>query len=119
MRNIARLAALAACLGSGALAFAGCDQSSVAQVEAATKTAAVSLCGFEPAADTVARIVIPLASTAAGVGSPAMIEHAANAGASAICGAVTARGARRGGIGHAPTVRGVAIHGRFRDGRAL
>jgi len=91
---------------AAALALSGCAGGSVTPATvsatiAQVQQAAVLACGFLPTAATVASILSggnPLVTTAAGI-------------AQAICTAVTAKAARRGGP--APMVGNVVIHGRW------
>lgn len=80
--------------GTGGLDIPGV----IAQVQSIT----ASVCMFIPTAETVAGILA--------AGNP--ILGTATAVADAICAAVTKKGARLG-VGAAPTVAGVPIHGTF------
>lgn len=68
------------------------------------QSTANKICGFIPAASTVASIIATF------TGGGALVDIVGQA-ARGICSAVTAKGVRRGGP--APRYRGVAIHGNF------
>lgn len=79
--------------------------SNISAVIAAVQQAAVASCAFLPTAATVTNII----GTVAGVGAATTL---ATDIASQICSAVSAvKGGKRGAT--APTVNGVAVHGRF------
>jgi hypothetical protein len=84
-----------------ALSLGGCAGVDTATVISQVQQAAVLACGFLPTAATVANILA--------AGNPAL--QVASAVATAICTAVTAKGARRGGA--IPNVNGVEVHGKF------
>ena len=112
MRNIHNL--LTAAGLSVAVALGGCATTpgtistattNVSAVISEVQQAAVAACAFLPTTATVANII----GTVAGVGPETTL---ATTIAAQICSAVSAsKSARRGGA--APTVNGVAIHGRF------
>ena len=89
---------------AAALSLSGCagiTAATTATIISQVQQATVLACGFLPTASTIANILA--------AGNPAV--QAVSAVATAICTAVTAKVARRGGA--IPNVNGVAVHGRF------
>jgi hypothetical protein len=103
MRNLLIAGTLASSLALGGCATG--TSANVAAEIAAVQQTAVQVCGYLPTIATVTGIL----STFVPGASP--INDVAVQVAQAICGAVTAKSARRGG--GAPTVRGVPVQGRF------
>jgi hypothetical protein len=112
MKNLHNLSL--ACAISLSVALGGCattpgtistTTSNISAVIAAVQQAAVASCAFLPTAATVTNII----GAAAGVGAATTL---ATDIASQICSAVSAvKSGKRGAA--APTVNGVAVHGRF------
>jgi hypothetical protein len=103
MRNLLIASTLASSLALGGCAT-GTSANIAAEIAAVQQTA-TQICGYLPTVGTVTSI---LATFVPGAGP---INDVALQVAQAICGAVTVKSARRGA--GAPTVRGVAVHGRF------
>lgn len=106
MKNILATVTLAGALGlGGCVTTGGFTPEQEAQI-AAVQAAAVQVCGFLPTVSTITQIVssfVPGAGAGVAVGTQI---------AQAICGAVTAKGLKKGVAG-TPMVNGVAVKGQF------
>lgn len=97
--------ALGGCASVGLPGLTGTTAANITTVISQVQQSAVAACSFLPTTATVAQII----GTASGVGAETQL---ATTIAAQICAAVSPSAkARRGGA--APTVNGVAIHGRF------